>query len=302
MKIFKMVGIPVLVLSLVLGGVSPTLAAPNKTLSQDVNRQSMILTGEVIEVNEGEGYFVIQSWLGQVTIVVNEDTRYARLSPPSGAVALVRRNQAEIMEQVRERVEQALSRHRQEIRQRVMEKLEQVLPGNQPESGEQGRQKLERLVPGIARLSPVWRIMEQARERVELRQESQENLRQWGLGWFRHFGEEATLADIVVGTQVLVQVVPGDDNPLARLVIIYEPTTYQCVTGTVVTISPADGTITIAPDDESDDIVINYNEGTSFILRGVTGLEEGQSVLAIYNDEMIACWVVASIEVSELAE
>ena len=97
-----------------------------------------------------------------------------------------------------------------------------------------------------------------------------------------------TSDDIAIGTQVVVRVVPAEDNLVAKLVIIIKPTSYGRILGTITDISPEDKTITIAPADGGDDIVLSYSERTRFILRGITELEVGQSIRAIHDEEMIA--------------
>jgi hypothetical protein len=119
---------------------------------------------------------------------------------------------------------------------------------------------------------------------------------------FHRIGEEASFGDITVGARVIVRPVPEEDNLTAKLVLIITPRTANHVTGTITGISTADKTITIAPADGGDVITLNYNDRTRFILRGITGLAEGQSVRAVYGVEMIAKVVFSPIQAAESSE
>ena len=130
-----------------------------------------------------------------------------------------------------------------------------------------------------------------ARYRAELKRQNQEKLEL--VERFRRFTQKATFDDIAVGARVVVRAVPGEGNPLAKLVLIIEPTTYKRVIGTITDVSLVNKTITIAPADGNNDIILNYNEKTRFILRGTTKLEEGQSARAVYDEEMTAKVVLA---------
>jgi len=109
-----------------------------------------------------------------------------------------------------------------------------------------------------------------ARYRPELKRQNQEKLEL--AERFRRFTQKATFDDIAIGARVAVRAVPGEDNPLAKLVLIIEPTTYKHVIGTITDVSLVNKTITIAPADGNNDIILNYNEKTRFILRGTTKL------------------------------
>jgi len=222
MKVLKVAGVSVLALSLVLGLALPVLAAPDGVLPEASNMPPKILMGEVVDIDEAEKIFVIQSRGEELTISVNGDTQYLKAPIPRVVLPLARR-----------------------------------LMG--------------------------------------LRQQSQERL---GLmRWLCPLAEEATFDDITVGTQVVVRAVPAEDSPVAKLVIIIEPTGYGCILGAITDISPEDKTLTIAPADGGTDIVLSYSEGTRFILRGITELEEGQSIRAVYDEDMIAKVVFVPVEV-----
>lgn len=154
------------------------------------------------------------------------------------------------------------------------------------------------------------RIIALARHRIGLRHQNQEETK--ALGWhqmglrhqnqtpqldnvdmpepkrpklkrLRPFGEGAEFGDIEVGDRVVVQAVPlasGENSYLAKRVLIIEPTTYARVSGTITV--PSEGkTITIEPADGNEPVTLDYNEGTIFILKGITQME-GQYAHAIY--------------------
>jgi hypothetical protein len=142
-----------------------------------------------------------------------------------------------------------------------------------------------------------------ARYRPELKRQNQEKLEL--VERFRRFTQKATFDDIAVGAGVAVRAVPGEDNPLAKLVLIIEPTTYKRVIGTITDVSLVNKTITIAPADGNNDIILNYNEKTGFILRGTPSLQKDERVVAIYMEKddgtLLAKRVMAGVEPLELA-
>lgn len=142
-----------------------------------------------------------------------------------------------------------------------------------------------------------------ARYHPELKRQNQEKLEL--AERFRRFTQKATFDDIAIDARVAVRAVPGEDNPLTKLVLIIEPTTYRRVIGTITDVSLANKTITIAPADGNNDIILNYNEKTRFILRGTPSLQEGERVAAIYieNDDgtLLAKSVMAGVEPLEPA-
>ena len=263
MKVLKIVGVSALALSLVLGLASPALAAsPNRVPPRASPVPPAILTGEVVSVDEGKAFFVIQSGLREVTVSVDRDTQYYKAPIPWRAIPPAR-GMMELRQQSQERLG---------LRQRLRSFV-----------GKTGSlfQALAPLgIPGLVR------------QRLELRQPAVEEL---GLiGWLRPFAEEATFDDITVGSHVVVRAVPGEDNPVAKLVIIIEPIGYGRVVGTITNISLENKTITIDPIDEDGEIILGYNERTRFILFGIPRLEVGQSIRAIYDaEEMIANLVFA---------
>jgi len=266
MEVPKIAGVLALALSLVLGLASPALAAPpNWAPPQAGNMLPALLMGEVVEIDTSPQIFVIQSGWWEVTVSVDGETQYYKASVPAKAVPLAK----------------------------------QLMELGQESQGRLGLQKWLHSLVGRAgsffRAVVPWGAPGLVKHQPELGEQGQGTP---GLGrWLRPFGEEATFDDITVGSQVVVRAVPGKGNPVAKLVIIVEPTGYGRVVGTITDISSADKTITIAPDDGGEEIVLSYDEETCFILRGIVGLEEGQRVRAIYDaEDMIAKVVFAPVE------
>jgi hypothetical protein len=272
MKVMKIVGVSALAVSLVLGLAVPALAAPpNRVPPQASPIPPRLLVGEVVNVDEGKTFFVIQSGLQEVTVSVDGNTQYYEVLIPWRAIPPARRMV--------------------ELRQESQERLGL-------------KNRLGSFVGKAGSLFKVlvpWSMLGQFRLRPELGQPAVEEL---GLGrWLYPFAEEASFDDLAVGSHVVVRAVPGEDSPLAKLVIIIEPIGYGRVVGTITAISLVDKTITIDPTDEDGEITLSYNERTRFILCGVPGLEVGQSIRVIYNaEEMVANLVFAPVELLHVAE
>ena len=265
MKVLKIVGVSALALSLVFGLASPALAAPPDWASPQASyTPPAVLVGEVVSVDEGKTFFVIQSGSREVTVSVDSDTRYYEALVPWRAIPPVR-----IMMELRQESQEGPG-------------LGQRLHSFVGKAGS----LFKALVP--------WGAPGLVRHQLELEQPAGEEMGL--LEWLHPFGEEATFDDITVGFQVVVRASPGDDNPLAKLVIIIEPIGYGRVVGTVTDISTEDKTITIDPVGEDGEIILSYNERTRFVLCGVPGLEVGQRVRVIYDvEEMTANLVFAPV-------
>ena len=251
-----------LVLGLVLGLTLPTLAAADNTESEASNIPPKVLVGKVVSVDKDARTFVIQSEGQELTISTNSETEYFKVPVPRRILSA--------------------ARNRLELGQ------DQVKLGPMPQ-----------------------KALGLARHRVELKQqvcEKLEHIRQLPC-----FHEEADFDDIAVDAWVKVQLVPGEDNFVAESVLIIKspdmikppaipkPPVSNCIVGTVTSISLADETITIAPADGGEDSILNYNEKTRFILRGVPKLE-GQSARAVCDSEMVAKVVFAPARVPELVD
>jgi hypothetical protein len=151
------------------------------------------------------------------------------------------------------------------------------------------RQRLHLLVAGVLN-----RVHALVRNRLEVKEQVREELEM--AEGPRPFGEEAAFSDIGVGSWVVVWVTPGEDDPVAEQVVILEPAAYHHVTGTVVSLDDAAQTITIAPADGGDEVVLSYDEGTRFVLRGQTSLEAGESVRAVCDGTGIVRLVIVVID------
>ena len=234
-KVLTIAGVSILALGLVLGVALPSLAASDVPKPWAEDFQIRIVKGKVLSVDEEyQKYFKIQSGEEPLTIKVDGNTKYFKLSVPGRIVSLAR-HWIEF-------------RHQNQI--------------SQPDDMDMPEPK-----------SPK-------------------------LKWFRPFGEEAEFSDIAVGDRVVVWLAEeGNGNLLAERVLIIKPTTYASVSGSITDVSSADKTITIAPEDGSQLVILDYNEGTLFILKGLIQVEKEkeQYAQAIYDsDNMIAKRVVVS--------
>jgi hypothetical protein len=90
---------------------------------------------------------------------------------------------------------------------------------------------------------------------------------------------------------VVVWAVADGDNPLAKRVVITEPTTYHHLVGMILGIDTDGKTITISSDN-GESIDLSYDEETYFTLRGSISLEVGDSVRAVYDEGGMAKVVV----------
>ncbi len=121
---------------------------------------------------------------------------------------------------------------------------------------------------------------------------------------FRRFGEKATFDDIEVGGRVAVRLVPGEDKPVARLVLIFKVSPYKKIAGTITAVSSDNQTITIDPSNEGEAATLNYNEDTVFYLKGTIAVVPGQLARAVYEVEgmlakMVRVWPEGATEFAE---
>jgi hypothetical protein len=90
-KVLTIVGVSILVLGLVLGIASPILAAPHMPKPWAEDFQAKIVQGKVTSINEANQQFVIKSGEEELTIRVNEETKYYKLPVPGRITSLARR-------------------------------------------------------------------------------------------------------------------------------------------------------------------------------------------------------------------
>lgn len=244
MKIWKIAVVVTLAAALVLGVTLPGLAASDETAPQTADCWPRLLKGEVLSVDEvNQESFGIQSGEQELTILVDENTRYFILYPPKKLLGLAQNRLAlRLQDQERVRV----------IEPAVPMQLRAVGRAPQPKG-----------------------ILEHQRA----------NLKQ-----LCHFGEKATFNDIVVGVKVVVWLAPEAGSYLAKIVTIIEPTSYARVAGTIKRLS--DEHIVIEPLSGGDRVPLEYNESTTFILKGFTSVEVGQFACAVYNTETMMAKVV----------
>jgi len=278
MKIWKIAVVITLAVALVLGVTLPGLAASDAVVTQASNFTSSdeppawgkkfprIVRGEVSEIG-GES-FAIQTM--EEPIYVNEGTKYFMVSAPQIACAL----------------------HRWRIN-----------------LGQPRVENAEPPTPARGRPFPLpWLKEERAGQELTLfrfgRPELAPNLPQPGNGegvsqgigaklkWLRHFGEEATFADMEVGDKVVALLVPGEDKPTAKVVLIIKPSVWGRIIGTITDVSG--NFITIEPVSGGDEIPLEYTENTIFILKGIIGIDEEaeQFACALYNTETMIARVV----------
>ncbi len=82
-KILTLTGVSILVVALVLGMAVPALAAPKAPRFID-DLEGALLRGEVVSIDDQE--FIIQSDEEEITIAVDDDTRYYQMSVPGVSV------------------------------------------------------------------------------------------------------------------------------------------------------------------------------------------------------------------------
>jgi len=277
MKIWKIAVVVTLAVALVLGVTLPGLAASDETVPQTSNFASndepptwgkklpRIVSGEVTEIDDES--FVIDTM--EDPIYVSEGTKYFTVFGP--------------------RIVRALHRWRTELGQPGLGAAELPAPAKGRPPFRLPWLKAER----AGQESALFRFekpelapnLPQPNEGKGKSQGIWANLKQL---W--HFGEEATFDDIAVGDKVVVWLAPETNGYLAKIVTIIEPTTYARVTGTITDVS--DDFITIEPVSGGDEVPLEYNESTTFILKGFTSVEVEQFACAVYNTETMMAKVV----------
>ena len=88
-KVLTIIGVSILALGLVLGIALPTLATSDVAKPQAEDFHSRIVMGKVLSV--GDQQFVIKSGGEELTISVNKDTKYYKMSVPGRIVFLAQR-------------------------------------------------------------------------------------------------------------------------------------------------------------------------------------------------------------------
>ena len=300
MRVLKITVVLTLALSLVLGATLPVLAISDVAAPQvsDFPGNSepsawgkilpRILRGEVVSIDDGEEFFVIQSGEQEHTISVGEGTKYFIISAPRRAIALAQSRVAPMAVENQELAPNLspLGEGKGIIKRQI--KLRQFRDQEGVGFGE--RPRLTR-VENEGLVSPPT-----SGESRGILKRLQGILQQ-----LRPFGEKATFNDIEVGDTVGVWMVPGEDKPTAKLVLIIKPADIGRIAGTITGVS--DDSITIDPLNGDDEVTLEYNENTLFILKGIISVETGQFAHAVYNTEtMVAKLVRVRTEAPELTE
>lgn len=284
MKVLKVALVITLAVGLILGATLPGLANSDEPAPQvESKSQPRMLKGQVSSIDETEELFTIQAGEQSIDIKVNEGTRYFKLTAPLRGLAALRQHRmvsSESQDRIRDRasaIPMKFKAHSQ------MLSLRRGKPFTNLASVPAETQELAPKLP-----APSWG------------KEKPKRL-QGNLNWLRQFGEEATFGDIAVGDRVIVQVVPNEGKPLAKLVLIIKPAAHSRVVGEVTEIT--EDTVTIAPEN-GDAVELKYNEDTIFILRGTPFLEEGEKAVAIYvetDDGLLAKKIRQGGSLPELA-
>jgi len=293
MKVLKVALAITLAVGLILGVTLPGLANSDDTAPQvESQPQPRLLKGQVSSIDETGELFTIQAGEQSIDIEVNEGTRYFKLTAPLRGLAALRQHRM-VSSENQDRIR---AKKQDQIRDTALAIPMKFKAAGQMLSLRRGRPftnlasvpaETQELALNLS--SPGWGKGKPKRL-------------QGNLNWLHQFGEEATFADIAVGDRVIVHVVPNEGEPLAKLVLIIEPTACSRVIGEVTGIT--EDTVTIAPEN-GDAVELNYDEDTIFILRGIPSLEEGEEAVAIYvetEDGLLAEKIMQGCSQPELAD
>jgi hypothetical protein len=264
MSVLKIAVASVLALSLVMGLALPALADSGEPQLW-AGLKASIVKGEVIYVDqEDQAYFDVQSGENELTINVDENTRYFVLGASGLVTALAQ--QFRLQNQVRLKLQNQAGVNAQDEQSMGLGLKNQVRAGA--------------LVQDQARLRIQNQLCQMENAPLALPQVV-------GWLWCRPFGTGAGFSDIEVGERVVVWL--ADSDNLAKAVLIVKPYARALVSGTITDVGSE--TIEITPDGEA--VVLDYNENTVFVLSGFTLVEEGQLARAVYDSEsMLAQRVV----------
>lgn len=99
------------------------------------------------------------------------------------------------------------------------------------------------------------------------------------MGWLDTFDAQANLSNIQVGDRVFARV---DSNSLARSILIIKAPVIKTVKGTVKAV-PSGNIIAITPAGSTTTLSLNVTPETRIVLKGLVSIQQGQSVVAVYN-------------------
>jgi hypothetical protein len=265
MLVLKVVVASVIALSLILGLALPALADSDKPLPWAEDFQARIVKGTVTEVDEeNQAYFKVQSGEDELTINVDENTRYFMLDVPGRITALAQqlrlRNQAELGAEVepglRLRLQNQAEVNAQDEPGTGLQERVKTAVRNQVRARVQNQVAQTESVPLVEPQPARLRVQDQLVQTVTLPLPEPQPVS-------RPLGEKAEFSDIEVGDRVVVWLADGES--LARWVLIVKPATYARVSGTITDVSSE--TIEITPDD-GEAVTLRYDESTVFVLNG----------------------------------
>jgi len=262
MKVWQIALGVVVAVGLVFGVVLPGLAAPDEPGPAEVKLPFKMLKGSVVSLDENQEFFVIEAKDDEIKILVGEETKYFNVPFPRQLVSTIRNRLGRMTPQL----------ENAECPNPPCSATQKSFPGRG-----QGFGKLFQLRNAECLNQPP-----SATEGTPL------GLQAGVLNRARPFGEEASYDDLKIDDKVVVHVVPGEDEPLAKVVLIIEAKSYSQIEGTISAVSTEDKTITITPSDGAAEITLSYGDRTRFQLVGLIEVEAGQSVRVIYNDDLEA--------------
>ena len=305
MKVLKIVLPLVLAMGLVVGIAVPSLARPETVGCQAEDYQDrhgpqswgrilpQIQAGKVIGIDEGQSYFIIQRGEEEpAEIAVDDNTKYFKVPALRRIAGLLQnrlslRNQNQVGASDFNPAEPARLRLTNANGLRKMKGYDQLV--SRPMAGPAVTQ---------ARLMRNGRGFNQAASPTMAAAESA-SVVGGGAGGdgqpnIERFGQEATFNDINIGDRVAVRLVPDQDKPLAKLVLIFEQASYdyEKIAGTITSVSPDNQTITIEPGNGDGTVTLGYNDETVFYLKGAISVAPGQLASAVYHAEDMMAKVV----------
>lgn len=105
------------------------------------------------------------------------------------------------------------------------------------------------------------------------------------LGWLDTFNTQASFSDIQVGDRVVVRAT-NDGNNVASQILITKPPVIRTVKGTVNSVTQNPGVnpiVSITPNGSTTALALNVTSSTRIVLKGIAIIQQGQSVVAVYN-------------------
>jgi hypothetical protein len=249
-------GAVVVALSLSLLAVAPAVAAPDWAPGPHHGGDEgaagpALIRGEVISVDESAPSFVVQASSTEVTVTVDDNTRYACITftgvgPGLSAGPLEMPGLAELNRLG------LMSRFHVMTQGMLMSGTFPALVQNRVELG------------------------------AQIGQDEDMGSR------FCRFDSEAAFSDITVGSEVIVWGSTQDEIVLAERVMIINQLINSLVEGTVTEVNDSAKTITIAPADGGAEVILSYDDDTRILLLGSVSLETGVTVRAVADETGLA--------------